>query len=102
MFPLEPAPRTGVFDLGSKLIIPVSRVAAKIAGRAGERRRAHRQYGRAFRRTRRRFSPQPEGTRAFWPLALLLVAHDRIDHFAPRASPAAKMRKRRGHGDNEF
>jgi len=56
----------------------VSRVAAKIAVRAGERRRAYRQYGRAFRRTRPRFSPQPEGTRDFWPLASLLVAHDRL------------------------
>src|SRR5436190_13277019 len=42
---------------------PVSRVAAKIAVRAGERRGAYRQYGRAFRRTRPRFSPQPERTR---------------------------------------
>jgi hypothetical protein len=31
------------------------------------------------------FSLQPEGTRAFRPLASLLVAHDRIDHIAPRA-----------------
>jgi hypothetical protein len=27
----------------------------------------------------------------FGPPALLPVAHDRIDHIAPRASPAAKM-----------
>src|SRR5579863_8468662 len=42
---------------------------------AGERRRAYRQYGRAFRRTSRPFFPQPEGTRVFWPLAASLVAH---------------------------
>jgi hypothetical protein len=47
------------------------------------------------------FRRNPEGRVPFGPLALLLVAHDRIDHIAPRASPAAKMRKRRGHGDNE-
>src|SRR6516164_4030147 len=68
-----------------------SRVAAKIARRAGEGRRAYRQYDRALRQARRRFSLQPERTRAFWPLALLLVAHDRIDHIAPRAWPAAKI-----------
>src|SRR5215472_14351074 len=34
---------------GSKLIIYASRVAAKIARRAGEGRRAYRQYGRALR-----------------------------------------------------
>jgi len=56
----------------------VSRVAAKIAVRAGERRRAYRGYGRAFWRTRRRFSPQPCGTRVFCPLASLLVVHDRV------------------------
>jgi len=84
----------------------VSRVAAKIAARAGERRRAYWEYGRAFRRTRWRFSPQPPqvgparlaqhrlpnsgkpefgGPRVFWSLASLLVAHDQRDHFAPRA-----------------
>jgi hypothetical protein len=70
---------------GSKLIISESRVAAKIARWAGEGRRAYRAYGRALRQTRRGFSQQPEGTRALWPLALLFVAHDRIDHIAPHA-----------------
>src|SRR6266571_7754734 len=80
-----------VSKLGSKLTISASRVAAKIARRAGEERRAYRPYGRALRRTRRRFSPQPERTRAVQPLALLFVAHDRIDHIAPHASPAAEI-----------
>src|SRR6185437_9425597 len=61
--------------LGSKFNNPMSRVARKNGRMAGERRRAYRQYGRAFRRTSRPVFPQPEGTRAFWLLAASLVAH---------------------------
>src|SRR5262249_20587999 len=70
---------------GSKLIISASRVAAKIARRAGERRRAYRQHGRAVRQTRRRFSAEAAGTKVFCTPASLLVAHDHLDHIGPRA-----------------
>ena len=78
-----PFPAGGPTDTLAR-ILSASRIAAKIARRAGEGRRTYRPYGRALRRTRRRFSLQPEGTRAFWQLASLLVAHD-LDHIAPRA-----------------
>src|SRR5260370_34610436 len=79
------AARIGFPCRGSKLIISASRVAAKIARRAGEGRRAYRPYGRALRRTRRRFSLQPEMTRTFPPLAVLFVAHCHVDHVDPHA-----------------
>jgi len=43
----------------------VSRVAAKIGAGQEKGKERIREYGRALRRTRPRFSPQPEGTRAF-------------------------------------
>src|SRR6516162_3707379 len=80
--------------LGSKLIISASRVATKIARRAGEGRRAYRGI---------RSSPSTNPAAIFaatrrdaGPLALLLVAHDRIDHIAPRQRPkcpASRPRK---------
>src|SRR5689334_19567499 len=69
---LAAAARVSLSEVG---LIDTSRVARKNGRMAGERRRAYRQYGRAFRHTSRPFFPQPEGTRVFWPPAASLVAH---------------------------
>jgi len=48
-------------------------------------------YGWALRRTKGRFSPQPAGTRRFWPIAVSLVAGGRSVHGAPRSWHWAKI-----------
>jgi len=55
--------------------------------------RANNRWGNGFRVKTHYFCEplQPESTPAFWPPALLLVAHDRIDHIAPHAWPTVKM-----------